>query len=140
MLSMLMLLRMPRTRVVFVTSTPLAPSIVDYYLHLLSGVPTAHARSRLTLLSANDASPRSLTAKLLERPRLLQRIRDAIGDPAQAHLSVFNATHLERESGACARYPALWMRPGTLVLGNEERQPHRVSACRASWPRRDAKT
>ena len=42
MLSMLMLLRMPRTRIVFVTSTPLAPSIVDYYLHLLSGVPTAH--------------------------------------------------------------------------------------------------
>ena len=56
MLSMLMLLRMPRTRVVFLTSTPLAPSIVDYYLHLLSGVPTAHARARLTLLSANDAS------------------------------------------------------------------------------------
>jgi hypothetical protein len=97
MLSMLMLLRMPRTRVVFVTSTPLAPSIVDYYLHLLSGVPTAHARSRLILLSANDASSRSLTAKLLERPRLLQRIRAAIGDPAQAHLSVFNATHLERD-------------------------------------------
>src|SRR5262245_46107663 len=52
MLSMLMLLRMPRTRVVFITSTPLVPAIVDYYLHLLSGVPTAHARSRLTLLSA----------------------------------------------------------------------------------------
>ncbi len=83
MLSMLMLLRMPRTRIVFVTSTPLAPSIVDYYLHLLSGVPTAHARSRLMLLSANDASTRSLTAKLLERPRLLRRIRAAIGDPAQ---------------------------------------------------------
>ncbi len=97
MLSMLMLLRMPRTRVVFVTSTPLAPSIVDYYLHLLAGVPTAHARSRLTLLSANDASPRSLTTKLLERPRLMGRIRAAIGDPACAHLSVFTATYLERE-------------------------------------------
>jgi PGM1 C-terminal domain len=97
MLSMLMLLRMPRTRVVFVTSTPLAPSIVDYYLHLLSGVPTAHARSRLTLLSANDASPRRLTTKLLERPRLMGRIRAAIGDPACAHLSVFTATYLERD-------------------------------------------
>ena len=52
MLSMLMLLRMPRTRIVFLTSTPLVPSIVDYYLHLLSGVPTAHARSRL--ISARD--------------------------------------------------------------------------------------
>jgi hypothetical protein len=119
MLSMLMLLRMPRTRVVFVTSTPLAPSIVDYYLHLLSGVPTAHARSRLTLLSANDASPRSLTAKLLERPRLLQRIRDAIGDPAQAHLSVFNATHLERDLALALDIPLYGCDPDLLYWGTK---------------------
>ena len=119
MLSMLMLLRMPRTRVVFVTSTPLATSIVDYYLHLLSGVPTAHARARLTLLSANDASPLSLTAKLLERPRLLQRIRDAIGDPAQAHLSVFNATHLERDLALALDIPLYGCDPELLFWGTK---------------------
>ena len=91
-LSMLMLLRLPRTRVVFVTSTPVDPVIIDYYLSLLSGIPSGHARRRLTLLSAYDSSARSLTSKILARPRLLQRIRDAVADPATAHLSCFNAT------------------------------------------------
>lgn len=91
-LSMLMLLRLPRTHVVFVTSTPIDPVIIDYYLSLLSGVPSGHARRRLTLLSAYDSSARSLTSKILARPRLLQRIRDAIVDPTTAHLSCFNAT------------------------------------------------
>lgn len=48
----LMLLRLPRTRVVFITSTPVDPVIIDYYLSLLSGIPSDHARRRLTLLSA----------------------------------------------------------------------------------------
>ena len=38
-LAMLMLLRLPNTRVVFVSSSPLEPAIVDYYLGLLPGVP-----------------------------------------------------------------------------------------------------
>jgi hypothetical protein len=92
MLSMLMLLRLPATRVVFLSSEPIPPTVIDYYLSLLSGVPSGHARARLMLLSTHDATPVSLTQKLLERPRLLARVRQAIGDPAQAHLSVFNAS------------------------------------------------
>lgn len=95
MLSMLMLLRLANTRVVYLTSEPIAPIVIDYYLSLLSGVPAAHARARLVLLSAHDASPVSLTRKLLDRPRLLARVRHAIGDPDLAHLSVFNATAAE---------------------------------------------
>lgn len=51
MLCLLMLLRMPRTRIVHMTSRPIPPNIVDYYLHLLPGIPSHHARNRLTLLS-----------------------------------------------------------------------------------------
>jgi PGM1 C-terminal domain len=91
MLSMLMLLRLPATRVVFLTSEPIPATVIDYYLSLLSGVPSGHARARLTLLSTHDSSPVSLTRKLLDRPRLLARVRQAVGDPARAHLSVFNA-------------------------------------------------
>ncbi|MDZ4350082.1 MAG: peptide ligase PGM1-related protein [Xanthomonadaceae bacterium] len=91
MLSMLMLLRLPNTRVVFVTSEPIAQVVVDYYLSFLSGVPAAHARRRLVLLSAYDASPVSLTRKILERPRLMARIRAEIDNPEASHLSVFNA-------------------------------------------------
>ena len=74
-LSMLLLLRMPNTRLVYVTSLPLHPLVVDYYLNMMQGVPTAHARARLSLLSAYDGGPGALSAKLLDRPRLLARLR-----------------------------------------------------------------
>lgn len=96
LLCMLMLLRLPRTRVVYVTSEPMAPAIVDYYLHLLPGIPVSHARRRLTLLSCHDACSDTLTAKILARPRLMERIRGAIADPWSAHMTCFNATPLER--------------------------------------------
>ncbi len=38
LLCLLMLLRMPRTHVVYVTSEPIDPVIIDYYLHLLPGI------------------------------------------------------------------------------------------------------
>ena len=46
-LCLLMLLRMPRTRVIYITSSPVPESIVDYYLHLLPGITPHHARERL---------------------------------------------------------------------------------------------
>ena len=61
MLCLLMLLRLPRTRLVYVTSQPVHPAVIDYYLHLLPGVPTRHARERLTLLDCADDSPLALT-------------------------------------------------------------------------------
>ncbi len=119
MLGLLMLLRLPRTRVVFLTSEPLAPVVVDYYLSLLSGVPAGHARERLVLLSAHDASPRSLTRKLLERPRLLQRIRAAIGDPGDAHLSVFNAGGEERSLAVALGIPMYACDPALARWGGK---------------------
>ena len=96
LLCLLMLLRLPRTRVVYVTSRPVDQAIVDYYLQLLPGVPIHHARRRLTLLSCHDGSPAPLTRKVLERPRLLARIRAAVPDPSSAHLTCFTVTPLER--------------------------------------------
>jgi hypothetical protein len=46
MLCLLMLLRMPLTKIIYITSTPVADSIIDYYLHLLPGITGRHARSR----------------------------------------------------------------------------------------------
>jgi hypothetical protein len=110
LLCMLMLLRMPRTRLVFVTSQPIPDPIVDYYLHLLPGVPLRHARRRLTLLSCHDASDVPLTEKILERPRLIERIRAAIVDPDAAHMTCFNSTALER---------TLAVRLGIPLYGND---------------------
>ena len=97
LLFLLIRLRNPRARMVYVTSQPIHPIILEYYLQFLAGIPASHARSRLTLLCADDASPRSLTEKILERPRLIERIRAGIMDPQKAYLTVFNSTPHERK-------------------------------------------
>src|SRR5437868_6651544 len=74
-LFLLLLLRQPRARLVYASSQAINPSIVDYYLDLLPGVIPSHARRRLFLVSPLDGSSRPLSEKLLERPRLLDRIR-----------------------------------------------------------------
>lgn len=119
MLCMLMLLRMPRTKVIFVTSVPIDNSIIDYYLHLLPGITGYHARQRLVLLSCYDASPKSLTEKILERPRLIARIREHIGEPALAHLSCFNVTEHEKQLAVQLNIPLYGCDPALLYLGTK---------------------
>ena len=97
LLCLLLLLRFPRTRVIYITSTPIAEPIIDYYLHLLPGIPGQHARKRLVLLSCYDRSDISLTAKILARPRLLRQIKDAIPDRESAHITFFTVTPLEKK-------------------------------------------
>ena len=119
MLCMLMLLRMPQTSVTFVTSEPVAPAIIDYYLHLLPGIPSHHARRRLTLLSCYDGSPRALTDKILERPRLVERIRQSMPDPALAHMTCYNATASERTLALTLDIPLYACDPDLLHLGSK---------------------
>ena len=119
MLFTLMLLRLPHTRLVFVTSQPIAPGIVDYYLHLLPGIPSVHARGRLTLLACHDASEVPLTQKILDRPRLIRRIRDAIDDPDAGHLTCFNATDLERTLAVRLGIPLYACDPALAHLGTK---------------------
>lgn len=98
LLCMLMLLRMPRTHIIYLSSMPIDEVIIDYYLHLLPGITGQHARKRLHMLCCYDASTNnSLTEKVLSRPRLIRRIRDAIPANHAAHLSGFNVTPLEEE-------------------------------------------
>jgi PGM1 C-terminal domain len=96
MLCLLMLLRMPRTRVIYVTSVPIADSIIDYYLHLLPGITGKHALKRLSMISCFDASVKPLTQKILDRPRVIEQIRELIPDRSSAHLTCFNITPLEK--------------------------------------------
>src|SRR5881275_1676227 len=95
-LFLLLLLAQPRAKLVYVTSQAIHPSVVEYYLGLLPGVIRSHAMRRLTLLSPYDDSPRPLSLKLLERPRLLERIEAAIQNKDRAHLVCYNTTYLER--------------------------------------------
>ncbi len=118
-LFLLLLLRQPRLRMIYVTSMPIAPLIVEYYLALLPGVIPSHARARLTLVSVNDASPRSLSEKLLERPRLLRRIAGMVPDRARSHLVPYNTTELERDVALALGIPMYGADPRLVDLGTK---------------------
>ena len=119
LLFFLIRLRNPRARLVYVTSQPVHPLILEYYFQLLAGIPASHARSRLTLLCAHDSSPRPLTEKILERPRLIQRIKDALADAPIAFLTVFNSTPLERRLALELGIPLLGVDPALAVYGTK---------------------
>lgn len=119
LLCLLMLLRMPRTRVIFVTSVPVDPVIVDYYLHLLPGVTGYHAQQRLTMLSCYDASPRSLTEKILDRPRLIERIKQYVPAWQMAHLAFFNVTQHERTLAVRLGMPLYGCDPDLWFVGTK---------------------
>src|SRR3982751_2828227 len=132
-LFLLLLLRQPRARLIYVTSRTILPSIIDYYLDLLPGVIPSHARQRLFLLSPMDGSVRPLSEKLLERPRLIERIRSLIMDPDRAHLVPFNTTNREKELALQLGIPMYGADPKLFPLGTksgcrriftEENVPH----------------
>src|SRR5882762_7486784 len=50
-LFLLLLLRQPRARLIYVTSQAVLPNIIDYYLDLLPGVIPSQARQRLFLVA-----------------------------------------------------------------------------------------
>jgi hypothetical protein len=132
-LFLLLLLRQPRARLIYVTSQTILPSIIDYYLALLPGVIPSHARQRLFLISPLDGSVRPLSDKLLDRPRLIERIRSLIMDPDRAHLVPFNTTNREKELAVRLGIPMYGADPKLFPLGTksgcrkifiEENVPH----------------
>ena len=118
-LFLLLLLRQPRLRMIYVTSQPLSESIVEYYLGLLPGVIPSHARARLTLLPVGDASTVPLSAKLLARPRLLREIRALVPNPARSHLIPYNTTALERDVALSLGIPMYGSDPRLADLGSK---------------------
>lgn len=118
-LFLLLLLRQPRLRMIYVTSLPVAEPVVEYYLGLLPGVIPSHARARLTMLSVGDAGPGSLSRKLLARPRLLGKIRELIPNPARCHLIPYNTTDLERDVALSLGIPMYGSDPRLSELGSK---------------------
>src|SRR4029078_4064357 len=71
------------------------------------------------MLCAHDASPRSLTEKILERPRLIERIRAGIPDPSRASWTVFNSPPLERRLAVLLGIPLNGVDPRLGHLGTK---------------------
>jgi hypothetical protein len=75
------------------TRAPL-PEVVDYYLALLPAERQASTRERVWITEVDDGTPRSVAARLLERPDLLTAIRARIAD-RPAFIEPWNVTDNE---------------------------------------------
>ena len=118
-LFLLLLLRQPKLRMIYVTSQPVSESIIEYYLGLLPGVIPSHARARLTMFHIGDAAPGSLSAKLLARPRVLREIRSLIPNPERCHLIPYNTTSSERDVALSLGIPMYGADPRLADLGSK---------------------
>ena len=118
-LFLLLLLRQPRARLIYLTSLPIHPNVVDYYLGLLPGVISSHARERLFLLAAHDGAQQPLSVKLLQRPRMLAKIRGLIPNRERAHLVPFNTTPYERDLALRLGVPLYGADPKHLHFGTK---------------------
>jgi hypothetical protein len=119
LLCMLMLLRMPLTKLIYITSIPIPDVIIDYYLNLLPGITGHHARKRLMLISCFDASVKPLTQKILDRPRLMETIRKNITNLETAHLTCFNITPLEKTLAVQLGIPLFGTDPDKFYEGSK---------------------
>jgi len=129
-LFLLLLLRQPHARLIYVTSEAIQPSIIDYYLGLMPGIINSHAHRRLFLPSPLDGSIRPLTEKLLERPRFIEGIRSLIPNPDRAHLVPYNTTEMERDLALRLGIPMYGADPKYFPMGTK-------SGCRKLFAEED---
>ena len=133
MLFSLIRLRNPRVRLIYVTCMPLPPIIIDYYLHFLPGIPFSHARDRLLLFSTYDTSYKALTQKILERPRLVERMRQALR-PKKSYMVCYNSTPWERELSLQLDVPLLALDPDLLDWGTKSGSRQIFAECGIPHP------
>ncbi len=134
LLCLLMLLRMPRTKIIYVSSMPLSDVIIDYYLHLIQGITDHHARKRLTMLSCYDLSRKPLTEKILDRPRLIGRIKSLITDTSSTHLTCYNITPFEKSLAVKLGIPLFGTDPAMFYEGSKSGARKTFRACGIDMP------
>ena len=113
------LLRGPRSRVIYVTSQPILPRIVDYFFQLLPELDTPEARSRFHVVSLVDGSNQPLSEKLLRRPGAIERIKRLIADPELAILVPFSMSSHEVELAVRLGIPAYGCDPALAGFGTK---------------------
>ncbi|MGH2806785.1 MAG: peptide ligase PGM1-related protein [Actinomycetota bacterium] len=117
MLCMLLLLRRARMEIVYLTSVPIDPTIIDYYLGFLPD--PEDARRRLHLVTINDPEPRALSEKLLERDGAIAEVSSALRDAGSSYLFPFNVTWAEHELSERMGIPLYGPHPEQVALGSK---------------------
>jgi hypothetical protein len=116
----LSLLRAPRSRVVYVTSQPIHPRVLDYYFGLVPELDTPEARSRFFAVSLVDGRNEPLSRKLLARPGAVRRVRELTGDPELAFMLPFCTTDDEVRLAVELGLPLYGADPSLNWLGTKK--------------------
>ena len=69
-------------------------------------------------MRGRDPSPRPLSQKLIEHPKLLRMLKKDV-QPSQAHLYVFNVSKLERKVSEAIQVPVLGTAPDLQFWGTK---------------------
>ena len=116
----LSLLQAPRSRVVYVTSQPIHPRVLDYYFALVPELNTPEARSRFFSVSLVDGRNEPLARKLLNRPGAIRRIRGLVGDQELAFILPFCMTEHELSLAVELGLPIYGSDPALNWLGTKQ--------------------
>ena len=117
-LACLLLLRNPHTRLVYLSSVDPPDYVLDEYVRLLPEDVYDSLDERCLLLDVGDASARPLSLKFLERPDLLERVRDFVGD-MPAMIEAWNVTELERDLALAIDVPLFGSEPELWPLATK---------------------
>jgi len=117
MLWILLTLADPGTQVIYLSSVPIDPSIVDYYLDFLPDPD--QARTRLLMVNLADRSPIPLTQKLLGRPDVIDRLRALVAERGGGWLQPFIVTSVERAFAKQVGLPLYGPHPSLGSLGSK---------------------
>lgn len=109
LLAMLMLWRIEACEMIFLSTTPPADEILDYYCSIVPQMRGQYMRRRFHHVSVPDTSARSIAAKVLDRPEILDGIAGMIGD-RPAFIEPWNVTEDE---------VAVAMRLGVPIVGTD---------------------
>ena len=112
-----LLLRNPALEIVYPSSLPIDPAIIDYYLAWLDD--PAGARKRLHLLPVCDPGPQPLTRKLLDHPSILTDIRALLHEPERSFILPFNVTPAEALLAETLAIPIYGIHPNHVALGSK---------------------
>jgi hypothetical protein len=115
----LSLLRAPRSRVIYVTSQPIHPRVLDYYFALVPDLDAPEARGRFETVSLVDGRNEPLSRKLVSRPGALERIRGLIGEPEVAMIIPFCMTQDEVALAEALQLPIYGCDPALNWLGSK---------------------
>ena len=115
----LSLLRAPRSRVVYVTSQPIHPRVLDYFFGLVPELDTPEARSRFFTVSLVDGRNEPLARKLLARPGAIRRIKALTGEPEVAFVLPFCMTEDEQRLAVALGLPIYGSDPALNWLGTK---------------------